>query len=319
MEFLENSVSAAGRRETPLTYLMIDIDHFKKVNDTYGHPAGDAVLREVGHAIRRVVRDVDLAGRYGGEEFAVVAPETNVRGVVVLAQRLRTVIEGLDIRVGPETTIKVTASIGVAALNPAWEQPVGQLIAAADGALYEAKNAGRNTVRIAMGGRVAACGSGLGTRDSIMLRRSRIGRFVVARAPRCYSALGAARGSKGVPSATPAPRPQTGSGSFRIRRMAAQDASAFGDRITGSSSQVRPRRRNAAFAATARRQPRGFTPGRIVRPPASGLPGPTLDRGRRRGRGRRTQGPGGSGERPVRWWIRRRTGTGRRYGRGAVG
>lgn len=121
--------------------LMLDIDHFKAINDRYGHPAGDAVLRAVARILRDVLRDEDLPGRYGGEEFGVVLPNTGEAGAAMAAERLRTRIEAavLERRAG----IRATVSIGVAELGPQ-DANCAAWIARADRALYAAKAAGRN-------------------------------------------------------------------------------------------------------------------------------------------------------------------------------
>ncbi len=149
IDALEDAVAIAMDSGAPLSYVMADIDHFKLINDTYGHQAGDTVLQAVAATIRSAVRTVDTPGRYGGEEFGIVAVETNLRTAILLAQTLRQAIEGLTIHLNNGTEIRVTASLGVAALNPQWRSPTVQLIAAADAALYQAKAAGRNAVRIA--------------------------------------------------------------------------------------------------------------------------------------------------------------------------
>lgn len=141
----------AQRLQEPVCVIMLDIDHFKLFNDTYGHPAGDAALRSVALTIADLLRrPADLLGRYGGEEFALVLPGTEEAGAVVLAERIRSTIEGLGVP-HPATPARVlTVSVGVAALHP----PIGlegpaAFVEAADAALYLAKKDGRNTVRLA--------------------------------------------------------------------------------------------------------------------------------------------------------------------------
>lgn len=140
-EALERDCARALRDNTPLSLLLLDLDHFKRVNDTYGHPAGDAVLKAVGACLASTIRRGDLACRYGGEEFAVVLPATDESGAVLAAQRVRKGIKELLIPVG-ETSLRITVSVGVACLHP----PAGpavhsadQLLIMADGALYAAK------------------------------------------------------------------------------------------------------------------------------------------------------------------------------------
>jgi diguanylate cyclase (GGDEF)-like protein len=127
-----------------LGLVMLDLDDFKQVNDTYGHQQGDIVLREVARVLREQSREIDDPGRYGGEELAVVLPGTDLEGAYNLAERVREQIEALRIpRVGGEGEIRVTASFGVAALPEAGDDEQA-LVAAADAALYEAKRGGKN-------------------------------------------------------------------------------------------------------------------------------------------------------------------------------
>jgi diguanylate cyclase (GGDEF)-like protein len=127
---------------------MMDLDDFKRVNDTYGHQQGDIVLSQVASVLREHSRDIDEAARYGGEEMAVILPETDLSGAELLAQRMRTAIEALSIpRVdGKGAPLRVTASFGVASL-PQSADDKDSLIAAADAALYRAKRSGKNRVK----------------------------------------------------------------------------------------------------------------------------------------------------------------------------
>lgn len=127
--------------------VLVDIDHFKRVNDTYGHEAGDAVLRQVARTLAEGVRTVDVCFRYGGEELAILLPQTSVAGAVELAERLRKRIEDRVVRIG-EDEIRVTASFGVASY-PEQVNVRDSLFPAADRALYQAKHDGRNCVRSA--------------------------------------------------------------------------------------------------------------------------------------------------------------------------
>ena len=143
-------VARMQRNGEPLGCLMIDIDRFKQVNDSLGHIAGDAVLREVAARVASQVRTSDVAARFGGEEFVVLLPATDERLALNLAERIRHVVSATPIRIDEEHAITVTVSIGVAARQPdpdrgAEEQGVG-LIEAADEAMYRAKNAGRDRV-----------------------------------------------------------------------------------------------------------------------------------------------------------------------------
>jgi diguanylate cyclase (GGDEF)-like protein len=143
---LENEIERAERFGTPLALVMLDIDRFKSVNDTYGHPQGDRVLVEVARVLRRLSRDVDLPARYGGEEMAVVLPQTDLAGAEQGAERMREAIEAMQIqRLDGGGLLRITASFGVASF-PGHAAGKSGLIAAADGALYRAKRGGRNRV-----------------------------------------------------------------------------------------------------------------------------------------------------------------------------
>jgi diguanylate cyclase (GGDEF)-like protein len=142
----ERELRRAHRYGRPLTLLMLDLDHFKRINDTFGHAAGDRVLRRAAAAWSRTLREADLIGRVGGEEFAVILPEIGCDEAAAVAERLQSALVGLEL--GSEAgDIVVSASIGVAALAP--EEDLDGLLSRADAALYEAKNAGRNSIRIA--------------------------------------------------------------------------------------------------------------------------------------------------------------------------
>jgi diguanylate cyclase (GGDEF)-like protein len=143
---LELEVERAARYHRPLAFMMIDIDHFKRVNDTFGHARGDVVLAEVAALLRSHMRAGDTVYRYGGEEFAVLARETDVAGARLVADRLRrAVAERYDVKT--EDDVAVTISGGIAAISPDIESAV-DLVTGADRALYAAKRAGRNRVRV---------------------------------------------------------------------------------------------------------------------------------------------------------------------------
>lgn len=134
------------RHPTSIAVLLIDLDHFKDINDTYGHPAGDEVLKAVASKINGSLRAEDLAARYGGEEFVVLARGTDAGGAQVLGQRLRTRIAHAEVAMALGT-VKVTASVGVAIMRQDVSfESAAELVAAADQALYEAKRNGRNQV-----------------------------------------------------------------------------------------------------------------------------------------------------------------------------
>jgi two-component system cell cycle response regulator len=133
-------------RGRPLSVCITDIDRFKLVNDTYGHDAGDAVLREFANRVRSAVRGADLACRYGGEEFVLVMPDTSAEMAAGVAERLRAIVEQEPFRLpGTDVLLPITASLGLASALPAGDRPEA-LLKRADTALYEAKRSGRNRV-----------------------------------------------------------------------------------------------------------------------------------------------------------------------------
>lgn len=145
-ESLKVAYARHQRYGNATSLVMLDIDHFKRVNDTYGHPAGDKVIEEVARLIHEHVRETDVAGRYGGEEFAVVLSDTDRDGGRVFAERLRKAVEGLEVLYNGQS-IRFTISLGVADLS----QPSinhADLIAWADHALFVSKKAGRNRVTV---------------------------------------------------------------------------------------------------------------------------------------------------------------------------
>ncbi|MBW3620698.1 MAG: diguanylate cyclase [Actinobacteria bacterium] len=144
---LETELERATRYGRPLAFLLLDVDHFKTVNDTYGHPAGDVVLRAVADEMRDAVRGVDRVGRWGGEEFAVLLPETVRADVEHVAERIARVIRRRVV-IAEGEPIRVTASLGVAVYEPARHgaTTAAELVERADRALYEAKQAGRDRV-----------------------------------------------------------------------------------------------------------------------------------------------------------------------------
>lgn len=142
-ELGETALRLAQRHDRPAVMVMLDIDHFKAINDRFGHAAGDVVIVAVATLIRQQRRSTDIAGRLGGEEFAVLLPETSLDAAIVVAERLRTSIEARI--VGHEAgSIQFTTSIGVAMRRG--DETLDQLLARADAALYAAKHAGRNRV-----------------------------------------------------------------------------------------------------------------------------------------------------------------------------
>lgn len=131
----------AASREVPLVVILLDIDHFKRVNDDLGHPIGDEVLVQLGHILTSQVRETDTVGRWGGEEFILVLPDTGTTEGLTIAERIRVAVASADFGIGR----RVTASLGVSWYRPGDDAPA--LIKRADEALYEAKEAGRNRVR----------------------------------------------------------------------------------------------------------------------------------------------------------------------------
>jgi diguanylate cyclase (GGDEF)-like protein len=143
-------INRAMRTHSPLAVALLDIDHFKAVNDTHGHLAGDKVLRAVSDALGALLRTYDLAGRFGGEEFVVLLPQTGEPDARQIAERLRAHIGSLSVPVtdAPDArSISVTVSIGLATLDVG-RREITELLAAADAALYYAKETGRNRVRV---------------------------------------------------------------------------------------------------------------------------------------------------------------------------
>jgi diguanylate cyclase (GGDEF)-like protein len=133
------------RYDHPLSLLMLDIDFFKRVNDKYGHQTGDIVLKMVADSFKTSLRDTDICGRMGGEEFAILLPETNAEKALEIANRLLSTIAATEINL-LDTKLQVTVSIGLSALTSN-QDSIDLLISKADKALYEAKNTGRNRVR----------------------------------------------------------------------------------------------------------------------------------------------------------------------------
>jgi diguanylate cyclase (GGDEF)-like protein len=144
---LDQEINRAERHSTSISIILIDIDHFKKVNDTYGHQVGDFILTEFSKTIKEHIRQYDILARYGGEEFVVILPETNTEDALVVGEKLRSIIEQTPFQDNRET-YHVTASFGQACSKPAVEDNFDKnaLINQADQALYEAKEKGRNRV-----------------------------------------------------------------------------------------------------------------------------------------------------------------------------
>lgn len=140
---IQREIDLARRHQTPLTLLCADIDFFKRINDSFGHAAGDEVLRSVANSIRRCIRSTDVVFRYGGEEFVILLTNTNGKGGELLAERIRMSIANSDNRY-MDYHINITISLGVHTLSP--EDSADSLFNQADQALYQAKRSGRNRV-----------------------------------------------------------------------------------------------------------------------------------------------------------------------------
>lgn len=150
MEKIDTELNRSLRHGSPMSLLMMDVDHFKRINDTWGHSAGDQVLQGIGKLLRDCCRVYDVPGRYGGEEFCIVLPETKIGNTSAVAERIRRRLADTELPCG-ETSIAVTASIGIAGMDTPDDgdtlSPAG-LIERADRALYSAKNRGRNRVEL---------------------------------------------------------------------------------------------------------------------------------------------------------------------------
>jgi diguanylate cyclase (GGDEF)-like protein len=148
-EYLNEQFAMAQRTGKPLSVIMVDVDHFKQVNDTHGHPAGDRILVAVSGSLGGRLRPRDLVARYGGEEFVLILPETDAAGAKVVAERTRQKVEGLATEAGVAAPVRVTISLGCATVGPAPYGNARELLGAADRALYAAKRGGRNRVEVA--------------------------------------------------------------------------------------------------------------------------------------------------------------------------
>jgi diguanylate cyclase (GGDEF)-like protein len=143
---LDRTIDMVARSGEPALLLMVDIDHFKKVNDTHGHPAGDQVLQAVAQTLAKCVRPMDTVARYGGEEFAVVLPNCHTVFGITVAERIRQSIENMSVAIAPGQVLQVTVSIG-GAYAPEWVRSTAALwTERADVQLYRAKHEGRNRV-----------------------------------------------------------------------------------------------------------------------------------------------------------------------------
>ncbi|MBD2256480.1 PleD family two-component system response regulator [Pseudanabaena sp. FACHB-2040] len=142
-EAATQELSRAQRYGRAFSVLMVDIDHFKRINDTYGHPVGDVVIQTVASVLTEALREVDLIGRYGGEEFSIILPETPLQKATEVAERIREMINSLPIPAGSEN-LHITVSTGISGCEGG-VQSIDEIFHQADKALYQAKSAGRNT------------------------------------------------------------------------------------------------------------------------------------------------------------------------------
>ncbi|HCG98675.1 MAG TPA: hypothetical protein DE036_02410 [Actinobacteria bacterium] len=149
IERLGVEFNRAQRYGSELSLMMVDIDTFKSINDTHGHLAGDETLKAIAKTIKDNIRQSDFAARFGGDEFALILPETDVIKAQRVGEKLRRRVEAMSIRVGADTTINVSLSIGLSSINKNMQDPLS-LVKRADEALYDAKKAGRNRMVVAV-------------------------------------------------------------------------------------------------------------------------------------------------------------------------
>jgi diguanylate cyclase (GGDEF)-like protein len=147
-ETLERELSRAERSRAPLAVVMLDLDHFKRFNDTFGHEVGDMLLREVGHLLKHHVRHGDVACRFGGEELMIVMPDIDAASALQRAEEIREAVKRLQMACRGQSVGNVTVSLGVA-LYPDHGTTPADLVKASDTALYRAKSAGRDQVVLA--------------------------------------------------------------------------------------------------------------------------------------------------------------------------
>lgn len=145
----DNSIAEAQRNKSPLTLMVVDIDHFKKINDQYGHAAGDSALKQVVAVMNNNLREYDQVGRFGGEEFVIILPSTDIDSAWGVAERIRSAIQFHPMQTDTSASIDLTVSIGMAQYDPNIDRHGNQLFDRADQALYEAKQAGRNRISCA--------------------------------------------------------------------------------------------------------------------------------------------------------------------------
>jgi diguanylate cyclase (GGDEF)-like protein len=150
-ELAESELSRSRRYSAPMTLLMLDLDNFKSINDTHGHHAGDEVLQSFSQTCLKTLREIDIIARIGGEEFVVLMPETSSEQALEAAERLRIALAESEVVAGQGERLHFTVSIGVACLS-AGDRNIDDVLKRADEAMYQAKHAGRNTVRMVAAG-----------------------------------------------------------------------------------------------------------------------------------------------------------------------
>jgi len=151
MEKIESEMNRSLRHGSPVALLMLDIDHFKRINDSFGHAAGDSVLKSFGQVLRESCRVYDVPGRYGGEEFCIVLPETRIGNTTAVAERIRQRLAESRFDVGGDRVATITASMGIAGMDSVADEGLVSstaLIERADRALYSAKHRGRDRIEV---------------------------------------------------------------------------------------------------------------------------------------------------------------------------
>ncbi len=144
IDILDYDFNRAARYDSDLSLMICDIDFLKTINDTYGHLAGDTAIKAVSQTLKSMLRASDILGRYGGDEFLIILPETTLAGAEELAERIRQKTEETDVQVSDDTVIRLTLSIGISGNSNA--DNVDELISIADEALYVSKRMGRNRI-----------------------------------------------------------------------------------------------------------------------------------------------------------------------------
>ena len=150
MEILEMEVARTMRHGPPLTIVILDLDHFKRINDTWGHPTGDLVLKEAGRVLTASIRKCDMVGRYGGEEFMIMLPDTTQAGAAIMMERCRATLAETTIVADNGETIRISGSFGLANNEKQLSLSSEAMIKLADEALYRAKAEGRNRLELAL-------------------------------------------------------------------------------------------------------------------------------------------------------------------------